>query len=237
MFGQNPIRKRVTESPTFWVQEVFHTIQGEGPLTGTPAVFVRLAGCNLACWFCDTEFESSTWNPTQDEFVHKIIDVLNANPKTKLVVFTGGEPMRQPIEPVVDRLLTLGLRVQIETAGTYYSPSFDDWRGFRDLTIVCSPKTGKLATGFVADAYKYIVQAGIVSCNDDGLPVMSTQSRLRTNRLARPPAGTPVTNIYVQPCDEHNAEANAANLAHATALSLKHGYRLCIQTHKIAGVP
>jgi 7-carboxy-7-deazaguanine synthase len=237
MFGKNPIRKRVTESDTFWVQEVFHTIQGEGPLTGTPAVFVRMAGCNLACTFCDTEFESSTWNPTLDELSEKIFGILNAHASTNLVVFTGGEPMRQPIEDLVDRLLEHAVNVQIETAGTYFSERLHNWRGHRKLTIVCSPKTGKLANGFTADAYKYIVRAGFNEDMQDGLPVMSTQVGLRAQRIARPPTGTKPTDIYLQPCDEHDDHASAANLRFAVRLSLKHGYRLCLQTHKIAGVP
>ena len=59
MFGKNPIRKAIFDNADFYeVQEIFLTIQGEGPYAGTPAIFIRLGGCNLACNFCDTEFES-----------------------------------------------------------------------------------------------------------------------------------------------------------------------------------
>ena len=59
MFGKNPIRKPENHDGNFLkIQEIFYTIQGEGIYSGYPAVFVRLGGCNLACKFCDTEFET-----------------------------------------------------------------------------------------------------------------------------------------------------------------------------------
>lgn len=59
MLGQNPIRPPITGDGTqLFVQSIFPTIQGEGPAAGIPSVFIRLGGCNLACSFCDTEFES-----------------------------------------------------------------------------------------------------------------------------------------------------------------------------------
>ncbi len=58
MLGKNPILKPVFSSgETLDVTEIFSTIQGEGPLAGEPAVFIRLSGCKLACAFCDTNFE------------------------------------------------------------------------------------------------------------------------------------------------------------------------------------
>ena len=60
MFGGNVARKQVLDDgQQLWVQEVFYTLQGEGPWTGHPSIFVRLAGCNLKCFWCDTDFESS----------------------------------------------------------------------------------------------------------------------------------------------------------------------------------
>ena len=59
MFGKNPIRKAEKgDGSVLQIQEIFPTVQGEGPHTGVPSVFVRLGGCNLACSFCDTEFEN-----------------------------------------------------------------------------------------------------------------------------------------------------------------------------------
>src|SRR5580658_3582582 len=104
-----PIRQQeLTDGQSLWVQEVFYTLQGEGPFSGVPAVFVRLAGCNLACFWCDTDFESSTWRPTFDELLANIEEKRPAI--CNLIVITGGEPFRQNIRPLVCHLLDSGLR-------------------------------------------------------------------------------------------------------------------------------
>ena len=72
MFGNNPIRKPESgDGSHLQVQEIFPTVQGEGPNTGVPSVFVRLGGCNLACDFCDTEFESFS-EMSVDEILHEV---------------------------------------------------------------------------------------------------------------------------------------------------------------------
>lgn len=99
------------------IAEIFHSIQGEGRLTGVPSVFIRTSGCNLRCWFCDTPYAS--WKPEGDAWdAERIIS------KTKLfgcqhVVITGGEPMISPELPsLVAQLRQDGMHVTIETAGT-----------------------------------------------------------------------------------------------------------------------
>src|SRR5882672_1009504 len=86
------------------VASIFHTLQGEGPLAGRPAVFVRLAKCQLRCSFCDTFFEKGSWM-TPDSILARALtlavnrDPLHAedvNPLRKLaLIITGGEPMLQ----------------------------------------------------------------------------------------------------------------------------------------------
>lgn len=103
------------------IAEVFDSIQGEGQYTGVPSSFVRLTGCNLRCWFCDTPYTS--WAPegtirscreVVDEVLH------HQNPH---VVVTGGEPLLQPeIVPLTEALETHGKRVTIETAATVFRP-------------------------------------------------------------------------------------------------------------------
>jgi len=99
------------------IAEVFHSIQGEGRLTGVPSVFVRTSGCNLRCWFCDTPYTS--WNPEGDDrTVESLIDEVLAFPAAHTVI-TGGEPML--VKDVVDlagRLKEAGKHITIETAGT-----------------------------------------------------------------------------------------------------------------------
>lgn len=234
MHGTNPIRKQeLSDDGSLQVHEIFPTIQGEGPLAGTPAVFVRLTGCNLRCHFCDTE-----WNDDGDRVMplEDIFDrVLLVRNNIRLVVFTGGEPMRQNIAPLIRMLLDHELQVQIETAGTVWLPDLPvpDNR----FSIVCSPKTPQVNDSIIGwcNDWKYIIRAGEVSAGD-GLPIVSTQTQGKKQKLYRPPAGS---NIYVQPCDEGpgNETATRANVDEAIRSAMRFGYRLSLQQHKIIGLP
>jgi 7-carboxy-7-deazaguanine synthase len=229
VFGKNPVRHQdLTEAYTLWIQAIFPTLQGEGPFAGHPAVFVRLAGCNLRCWFCDTDFESSPWRPSLEEIVDEVTRLMP--PAADLVVLTGGEPFRQNIRPLVDALLSRGWRVQIETNGTLWV----DLPDAPDLYIVCSPKTPHLNRTLRSriSAFKYVVQAG-ASAADDGLPETCTQRPERQARLARPHPGVPV---YVMPMDEQNANRNAVNTRECVNIAMNHGYRMTVQLHKILDI-
>lgn len=103
------------------VAEIFHSVQGEGAYAGVASVFVRLTGCNLRCWFCDTPY--SSWNP-EGEFV-TVDDAVERVAKYRChhVVVTGGEPMLQAeVVPLTQRLADAGYFVTVETAGTVYQP-------------------------------------------------------------------------------------------------------------------
>jgi 7-carboxy-7-deazaguanine synthase len=99
------------------IAEVFHSIQGEGRLTGVPSVFVRTSGCNLRCWFCDTPYTS--WNPEGDErSVDSLVEEATAF-DCEHVVITGGEPMLvKDVAELAGRLKDEGKHITIETAGT-----------------------------------------------------------------------------------------------------------------------
>ena len=85
------------------VNEIFYSLQGEGHYTGTPAVFVRFAGCNLRCWFCDTDFEKGD-EMSEDEIVEAVLQY-----PTRYVVITGGEPTLQITASLCDKLHAHGL--------------------------------------------------------------------------------------------------------------------------------
>jgi len=95
--------------------ELFYSIQGEGTFTGTPAVFVRLAGCNLNCRFCDTDY-ALRFIAGVDEVVERVRELSEGCP---MVVLTGGEPLAQRASaPLIDALRAGGRRVHIESNGT-----------------------------------------------------------------------------------------------------------------------
>lgn len=96
------------------IAEIFHSIQGEGMLLGTPSVFVRTSGCNLRCTWCDTPYTS--WQPEGEERgIQSIAEEVERYGASHVVV-TGGEPM---LAPEIDQLThRLKQHVTIETAGT-----------------------------------------------------------------------------------------------------------------------
>src|SRR5438105_36652 len=111
------------------IAEIYHTLQGEGRLTGIRSVFVRTSGCNLRCRFCDTPYAS--WTPEGEHLsVEKVLAEVercaaihsNGQPP-RHVVITGGEPMLFPeLVPLCAELRGRGMHVTIETAGTRYLP-------------------------------------------------------------------------------------------------------------------
>ena len=241
MFGTNPPRKQELQhdGQRLWVQEIFYTLQGEGPFAGHPAVFVRLCGCNLTCYFCDTDFESSDWRPDLDEIAETMAKVTEGKPACRLVVITGGEPFRQNIAPLVGRLLAAGHVVQIESNGTL----FVDLPWGPDLHVIVSPKTGQLHARLVPyiSALKYVLKAGEID-GGDGLP--RGLARVDARGLAcvreRGP-GDLLENrgdlpIYVMPMDERDVVLNDANRAVCRDVALEFGYRLTLQMHKLIDV-
>jgi len=227
-----PIEK-VVESETLDVQEVFDTIQGEGPFAGTPATFIRLAGCNLNCSYCDTDYTSRRRSLTIDD-LWKILEPL---PARDLVVLTGGEPFRQ--RRVIDLMREFsdrGTFVQVETNGTVYPVGLSGLMAETELcSIVCSPKTVAVnpAVATVIDYWKFVVAAGFIDAKD-GLPLESVGPEY--GRVYRPEDVDP-SMIFVQPLDVGDPEKNKRHQEAAVQSCMKFGYRLCLQMQKIIGLP
>jgi organic radical activating enzyme len=100
---------------TLQLAEIFYSVQGEGTWTGTPAAFVRLAGCNLACAFCDTDY-SLKFVATVDAVLARLHAEAGDCP---MVILTGGEPLAQRATPaLIDALRADGRRVHVESNGT-----------------------------------------------------------------------------------------------------------------------
>ena len=113
------------------VNEIFLSLQGEGFWTGTPMVFLRLSGCNLACPFCDTDFTAFK-EMEADEIVAELLNVAG---ECRRVCITGGEPLLQLESGLVDALHRAGFTIHLETNGTIEAPDGIDW-------ITVSPKAG-----------------------------------------------------------------------------------------------
>ncbi len=95
--------------------EIFYSVQGEGTWTGTPAVFVRLAGCNLSCAFCDTDY-ALRFLASADDVVRRVRDEGGSCP---MVILTGGEPLAQRASTaLIGALRADGRRVHVESNGT-----------------------------------------------------------------------------------------------------------------------
>ena len=190
------------------VNEIFYTLQGEGAHTGTAAVFLRFAGCNLTCSFCDTQHETYTLMSEEE-----IVIAINKFPST-WVVITGGEPTIQLTESLIHKLHAIGKKVQIETNGTINPPSNADW-------ITVSPK------------FEYCKRAEIKAerINElkvvyDGSNNMSVYETIKAD------------HYFLQPCDLQNETKNKEIVNQVIEyIKNNPKWRLSLQTHKILNMP
>lgn len=215
------------------VHSIFYTIQGEGPNTGRPAFFLRLAGCNLQCPFCDTEYTSGRKRMHGLDVVDEILGLKDDEcplAKAPLVVVTGGEPFRQNISPVCQLLLGEGFDVQIETNGSLPPVNLDP-----RVQIIVSPKTGKIHSAIEerATAYKYVIKAGCVD-RSDGLPIRALDHTC--SPVVAKPSNQYEGVIYIQPMDDGTIRGQRENAAAAVNVCKKYGHTLQVQTHKVLGI-
>lgn len=221
-----------------WILEVhsiFKTIQGEGPFAGTPAVFIRLAGCNLKCPFCDTDYTNNRQLLSPIDVLKLVKQII---PPSKFVVITGGEPFRQQLLELLVYLEASGYFVQIESNGTLNPPkeiAFEKNINKRQgIYIVCSPKTSEIKEEILKNscALKYVINRD--SIDTDGLPIQALGHPVN-KKVARPPLWGPKL-IYIQPEDSKDPLQNLKNLQAAIKTCLNSGYILQLQIHKIIGM-
>jgi 7-carboxy-7-deazaguanine synthase len=208
------------------VKEIYYTLQGEGAQTGRPAVFCRFAGCNLwsgreqdrakaTCNFCDTDFIGTDGPgggrfPIPQSLAGACRERWRGNSGTPpYVVLTGGEPMLQVDEPLIDALHKVGFEIAIETNGTLPVPRVIDW-------ICVSPKAG----------------ARLAQRSGDELKLVYPQDALAPRQVE----DLDFTHFLLQPMDE--GPRTPAHLRAAIDYCLAHPkWRLSIQTHKLLGLP
>ena len=192
------------------VNEIFHSLQGEGYNSGTPAVFIRFSGCNLQCPFCDTQHESGT-EMTEQEVVEA---VKHLAPRSSLVVITGGEPALQLTASLIDALHEIGKRVAVETNGTLPLPPNVDW-------ITLSPKNAWLGD----EAVPVLTRADELKVLYDGSHDPSSFDSIAA------------THRFLQPMDTGDANRNADLMQQAADYCLQHPqWRLSLQIHKILNI-
>ena len=187
--------------------EIFESLQGEGRNTGRPCVFVRFAGCNLACPWCDTDV-GERFSMTLEELVAEI-----ATYKAKTVVLTGGEPTLVEGAPeLVAALKKAGYFIAVETNATVDA----DWLQFVDY-VACSPK----AEFPERIALKKANEVRVVASGED---VVEFCRRVKDIIEA--------DDYYVSPCDRGGDIDFAAA---KSVLSRLEGWSLSVQLHKILG--
>jgi 7-carboxy-7-deazaguanine synthase (Cx14CxxC type) len=211
---------------SYFIKEIFYSIQGEGFYSGRPAVFCRFAGCNLwsgkeadrekaVCKFCDTDFvgydkpEGGQF-PTSEELVRRIEKLWpkeNIKSVRPLVVCTGGEPLLQLDIELISALHEKGWEVAVETNGTLLPPPGMDW-------ICVSPKAGA----------KLLLSSG------QELKLVFPQPGAEPEKYAV----LDFQHFFLQPMDSPNREVNM-RLALEYVLSHPQ-WRLGLQTHKILGI-
>lgn len=213
-------------SLSYFIKDIFYSIQGEGYHCGRPAVFCRFAGCNLwsgkeadrekaICKFCDTDFagfdepEGGLFTTPEElsERISKFWLDKNMRASRAFVVCTGGEPLLQLDAPLISALHEKGFEVAVETNGTIKPPEGIDW-------ICVSPKAG----------------AQLLLRSGQELKLVFPQPGAEPEKYEM----LDFQHFFLQPMDSYDHEVN-------TRLALEYvlahpQWRLSLQTHKILGI-
>ena len=209
----------------YTIKEIYYTIQGEGFHTGRPAVFVRFTGCNLwtghekdrenaICNFCDTDF-IGTDGPgggrfqTPNDLVENILSKWpSGSIEKRFVVFTGGEPLLQMDEELINALHLNKFEIAIETNGTVNAPKNIDW-------VCVSPKAG----------------SDLIITKGNELKLVYPQHGIDPSQYEN----LNFDHFSLQPMDNENLNENiqkTIKYCHEHPL-----WRLSLQTHKFVGIP
>jgi 7-carboxy-7-deazaguanine synthase len=209
---------------TYAVKEIFYTLQGEGAQAGRPAVFCRFAGCNLwsgreqdrasaVCQFCDTDFvgTNGVGGGKFDTALALAQAVASQWPEPRsgrpFVVCTGGEPLLQLDEALVDAFHAQGFEIAVETNGTQPAPKGLDW-------ICVSPKS----------------DAELVLTRGHELKLVFPQAKAMPERFT----SLQFDHFFLQPMDNLERKRNTEQ---AVAYCLAHPlWHLSVQTHKFIGI-
>ena len=209
---------------TYSVKEIYYTLQGEGAQTGRAAVFCRFTGCNLwsgreedraqaVCAFCDTDFVG-TDGPGGGKFVtaQALAEAVSGHwpspaTESRLVVCTGGEPLLQLDEALVEAFHALGFEVAVETNGTQPAPRGLDW-------VCVSPKA----------------DAKVTLTRGNELKLVYPQPQAMPDRFEH----LDFEHFFIQPMDGPEAAANTRAVVDYCKRHPR--WRISLQTHKLLGI-
>lgn len=210
---------------TYSVKEIYYTIQGEGAQTGRPAVFCRFAGCNLwtgkekdrekaDCNFCDTDFvgtdgvNGKKYN-SADDLAKFVLSLWPASETHRLVVCTGGEPLLQLDNTLVESFHAHDFEVAVETNGTIAAPSGIDW-------ICVSPKANTSLKQLSGQELKLVFPQKEKEAKPENFEDLNFD------------------HFFLQPMDGPKLKENIKS---TIDYCLTHpNWRLSIQTHKVIGI-
>jgi len=211
---------------SYAVKEIFLTLQGEGVHAGRRAVFLRFSGCNLwtgrevdrasaICQFCDTDFVGTDGENggryDAEALAAKVAALWGEGTDNRYVVITGGEPMLQVDDGIVDALHAQAFQIAIESNGTIEVHPGIDW-------VCISPKAG----------------SDIVQLTGDELKLVWPQPTSDLDAMEQ----WQFAHFLIQPMDAGDAGVNAAHVAEATRFVMERPkWQLSLQNHKILGLP
>lgn len=195
---------------TLPIVETFHSVQGEGYWAGCSAFFIRLAGCDVGCPWCDTKVSWSTKSHPQRAIATLVAQAAAAQPR--MVVITGGEPLIHDLEPLTQALQAANLAIHLETSGAYPLSGHFDW-------ITVSPKRFKPPHPSI---YPQIQELKVVVVTPEDLvwaEHQAWQSPALAIKLLQPEWQTPASQSLVLDYVRQHPH-----------------WRISLQTHKFLGV-
>ena len=193
------------------IMEHFYTIQGEGYHTGVPAYFIRIAGCNVKCWWCDVK---DSWDGEKHPLISvKYLCEQVEKSGTEKVVITGGEPLLHDLQPLSTELKKLAVEVHIETSGSSPISGTLDW-------VTLSPKRFKKP---LSEVYEYVDELKVVVLTNKDIEWAESEAQkcLKTTRL------------YLQP--EWDSAESIPLIVNYVKKNPQ--WAISLQTHKFLDVP
>lgn len=192
------------------VCEQFYSLQGEGYHFGRAAFFVRLSGCNVCCSWCDTKM---SWGVNENDFV-TIDELVNVIKKsgTDCAVITGGEPTIYSLKKIVQKLINVGIEVNLETSGTGNIPEHLNW-------VTLSPKE-KLKP--LDENFKKADELKMVISSEESFDIAEMYSQKVEKKC----------KLYLQP--EWNNKESLNLIIEYIKFNTK--WRLSLQTHKYINI-